>query len=122
MPLGAAIVADGVDVATVAHLGRSPSAHQRSALEARGYACEVPGCGATFGLEIDHVGPWVSTRRTVLADLAWLCPAHHADKTHGAGASRASRAIGAGYPPPGGPARAPDPEPALSLFGDPPFR
>lgn len=27
---------------------------QRSALEARGYRCEVPGCGTTRGLEIDH--------------------------------------------------------------------
>ena len=47
---GAAIVTDGVDVYNVAHLGRSATAHQRTALEARGYRCEVPGCGSTTAL------------------------------------------------------------------------
>ncbi len=60
---GAAVVTNGVDVFSVAHLGRSVTAHQRSALEARGYRCEVPGCGATRGLEIDHIHDWHSAFR-----------------------------------------------------------
>ncbi len=79
---GAAVVTNGVDVFSVAHLGRSVTAHQRSALEARGYRCEVPGCGATRGLEIDHIHDWHSTFRTELARLCWLCRRHHLDKTH----------------------------------------
>jgi hypothetical protein len=79
---GAAVVTNGVDVFSVAHLGRSVSAHQRSALEARGYRCEVPGCGATRALEIDHLDDWRHSFQTHLARLAWLCRAHHLDKTH----------------------------------------
>jgi hypothetical protein len=80
---GAAIVTDGVDVFTVAHLGRSATAFQRSALEARGYHCEVPGCGATTALEIDHIEDWHKTFRTKLDAMAWLCRVHHTAKTNG---------------------------------------
>ena len=79
---GAAIVTNGVDVFTVTHLGRSVTEHQRTALEARGYQCEVPGCGSTTALEIDHIEDWAKTFRTELALLAWLCRRHHRDKTH----------------------------------------
>jgi hypothetical protein len=79
---GAAIVTNGVDVFTVAHLGRSVTAYQRSALEARGYVCEVPGCGSTRALEIDHIDDWVLTWKTQLDSLAWLCRTCHLDKTH----------------------------------------
>ena len=79
---GAAIVTDGVDVYTVAHLGRPASAHQRTALEARGYVCEVPDCGSTTALEIDHIADWNETHRTCLDQLCWLCRRHHLDKTH----------------------------------------
>ncbi len=79
---GAAIVTNGVDVFTVAHLGRSVTEHQRSALEARGYRCEVPGCGATRGLEIDHIDDWHDSFKTALEFLCWLCKRHHLDKTH----------------------------------------
>jgi hypothetical protein len=79
---GAAIVTNGVDVFTVAHLGRSVTAYQRSALEARGYVCEVPGCGSTRALEIDHIDDWVLTWKTQLDQLCWLCRLHHLDKTH----------------------------------------
>jgi hypothetical protein len=77
----AALVTDGVDVYNVAHLGRQATAHQRTALEARGYRCEVPGCAARHNLEIDHVDDWHRTLRTKLDRLAWLCPHHHALKT-----------------------------------------
>ena len=74
---------DAVDVRSVVHLGRQVTAHQRTALEARGYHCEVPGCGATSHLEIDHVDDWALTRRTVLDQLMWACPHHHRQKTLG---------------------------------------
>ena len=72
---------DGVDIVNVTHLGRQVTAHQRTALEARGYRCEIDGCGATHQLEIDHVTGWALTRSTRLDDLAWLCPHHHRLKT-----------------------------------------
>jgi len=77
-----AVVSDGVDVSTVAHLGRRPTAHQRSALEVRDPECVVPSCHVRVGLEIDHVEPWSATRVTKLDALARLCRFHHALKTH----------------------------------------
>ncbi|TML86481.1 MAG: DUF222 domain-containing protein [Actinobacteria bacterium] len=77
-----AVVSDGVDVSTVAHLGRRPTAHQRSALEVRDPECVVGGCHVRVGLEIDHVEPWSATRVTKLDALARLCRFHHAQKTH----------------------------------------
>ncbi|HUG84307.1 MAG TPA: HNH endonuclease signature motif containing protein, partial [Euzebya sp.] len=59
--------------ATVIHHGRQASAHQRTALEARGYECEVPHCRATHLLEIDHIRDWAWSKQTVLTDLAWHC-------------------------------------------------
>ena len=77
-----AVLSDGVDVATVAHLGRRPTAHQRSALVVRDPECVVTGCHVRVGLEIDHVEPWSATRITKLDRLARLCRFHHAQKTH----------------------------------------
>jgi hypothetical protein len=78
----ALVVSDGVDVYTVAHPGRAVTAHQRSALEARGYRCEVPGCSVRHNLELDHISGWSITKRTALDDLAWECSHHHYLKTH----------------------------------------
>ena len=74
------VITNGQDV-TVAHLGRQVTAHQRTALEARGYCCEVPGCTADHLLEIDHVTGWAITKQTRLSDLAWLCTTHHRQKS-----------------------------------------
>jgi hypothetical protein len=78
----ALVVTDGVDVYTVAHPGREVTAHQRTALEARGYRCEIPGCSVRHNLELDHIGGWTVTKRTALDDLAWQCSHHHYLKTH----------------------------------------
>lgn len=80
----AVVVADAVDVRTVSHLGRQVTAAQRSALEARDPCCVVPGCGATGGLQIDHVADWHLTFRTHIDHLARLCRHHHRLKTVGA--------------------------------------
>ena len=77
-----ALLEDRVGVRDVVHLGRKVTAHQRSAMEARGFRCEVPGCSATHGLEIDHVTGWTNTHTTQLDDLIWLCGHHHDQKTH----------------------------------------
>ena len=77
-----ALIEDGQDVRRVIHLGRQVTAHQRSALEARGQCCEVPACDIDWGLEIDHTTGWALTRTTTLDDLAWLCAHHHDQKTH----------------------------------------
>ena len=77
-----AVVTDGVDIRSVAHLGRAATAPQRTALEARGIHCAVPGCGVVHHLEIDHVDGWAITRRTQLDQLDWLCRHHHDQKTH----------------------------------------
>ena len=77
-----ALIEDAVDIRAIVHLGRQVTAHQRSALEARGYRCEVPGCDITWGLEIDHLKDWALTKTTTLDDLAWHCSHHHHQKTH----------------------------------------
>ena len=77
----ALVITNGLDVANITHLGRQVTAHQRSALEHRGYACEIDGCGSTHHLDIDHVTGWTLTHTTRLDDLAWLCGHHHNHKT-----------------------------------------
>jgi len=48
------LVTDGIDVRTVAHTSRTPNRRQRAALLAD-RECEIRGCAATRGLEIDHI-------------------------------------------------------------------
>ncbi|MDZ7678130.1 MAG: hypothetical protein U5K29_06230 [Acidimicrobiales bacterium] len=80
-PILAAVVTKGVDVATVAHLGRDPTAHQRTALEWLNPRCRAEGCDRTMGLEIDHRIDWAPTEVTLLGWLEWLCTHHHGLKT-----------------------------------------
>ncbi|MCA1693010.1 MAG: HNH endonuclease [Actinobacteria bacterium] len=76
------IVTKGTDVVAVAHLGRTVTAAQRRALEARDPVCVVEGCEVREHLEIDHVDGWALTRTTTLARLARLCRWHHHLKTY----------------------------------------
>jgi hypothetical protein len=77
------IIADGVDVRTVCHVGRAIPAHIRSALEDRDEKCVVPGCDVDRGLEIDHyqIG-FAQDGPTELWNLCRLCRWHHYLKTH----------------------------------------
>ncbi|TML89185.1 MAG: DUF222 domain-containing protein [Actinobacteria bacterium] len=77
-----AIVCDGVDVKSVAHLGRTIPARVRTALVARDPVCVVPGCHTRTGLEIDHIVPFAEGGATCLANLCRLCRWHHYLKTH----------------------------------------
>jgi hypothetical protein len=76
------LVTRGVDVAAVAHAGRTIPASVRRALHERDPVCVVPGCGVAEGLEIDHVEPFGQGGETVLSNLVRLCHWHHYLKTH----------------------------------------
>lgn len=76
-----AVATKGKDVVNVAHLGRSPNAHQRSALEWLYPTCSVEGCSASAFIEWDHTKGWAETRRTLLGELDGLCHFHHRLKT-----------------------------------------
>ncbi|MDZ7677639.1 MAG: hypothetical protein U5K29_03705 [Acidimicrobiales bacterium] len=80
-PILAAVVTNGVDVATVAHLGRDPTAHQQTAMEWLDPRCRAQGCDRTIGLERDHRIDWSPTQVTLLGWMEWLCAHHHHLKT-----------------------------------------
>ncbi len=76
------LVVDGVDVRTVAHMGRAIPAPLRTALEERDRVCQVPTCDVTLGLEIDHIKPFAEGGPASLENLVRLCKRHHLQKTH----------------------------------------
>lgn len=76
------LVTDGVDIASVCHVGRTIPSAVRTALLERDPVCVVPGCGSDLGLEIDHWQvPFADGGPTSLANLARLCHHHHFLKT-----------------------------------------
>ena len=76
------LVVDGVDVRTVAHMGRAIPAPLRTAIEERDRVCQVPTCDVTLGLEIDHIKPFAEGGAASLENLVRLCKRHHLQKTH----------------------------------------
>ena len=70
------------DIRAVSHLGRTINRRLRTALAHRDRCCVVPGCGVSYGLEIDHVVPFATGGPTELANLALLCHHHHFLKTY----------------------------------------
>ena len=78
----AAVVTKGVDIASVVHLGRFPTALQRTALHVRDPHCVVPGCEQTEHLEIDHIPEYAQTHHTTLPELARECQLHHDQRTY----------------------------------------
>jgi len=80
-PFLAAVVTKGVDVVGVAHLGRQPTAHQRTSLEWLYPTCAVEGCSAVARLEMDHREDWATTHVTLFSLIDRLCPHHHRLKT-----------------------------------------
>ena len=77
-----ALLTKGEDVVSAAHLGRRPTAVQKSALLWRDPTCVVEGCNATLRLEGDHRTPWADTKVTVVSDMDHLCGHHHDLKTY----------------------------------------
>lgn len=72
---------EAVPVGDLVHDHRAPDAAQRTALEFAHPTCSAAGCTMAFGLEIDHVDPWVDTHETRLTDLDRKCRPHHRAKT-----------------------------------------
>ena len=78
----AAVVTKGVDVVNVAHLGRRPTAHQRSGLQWRSPTCTALGCNTSVRLENDHRAAWAATKVTLLGLLDPCCGHHHDLKSY----------------------------------------
>ena len=76
------LVVDGVDIKTVAHMGRHIPAPLRTAVEERDRVCQVPTCDMSLGLEIDHIKPFSEGGPASLENLVRLCKRHHLQKTH----------------------------------------
>jgi len=76
------LVVDGVDIKTVAHMGRHIPAPLRTAVEERDRVCQVPTCDMSVGLEIDHIKPFSEGGPASLENLVRLCKRHHLQKTH----------------------------------------
>ncbi len=76
------LVIDGVDIKTVAHLGRHIPAPLRTAVEERDRVCQVPTCDVALGLEIDHINPFSEGGPASFENLVRLCKRHHHQKTH----------------------------------------
>jgi hypothetical protein len=79
----AGILTRGTDIVTLRHLGRRPTALQRTVLqwETAG-TCAVEGCTNNVRIEIDHVDPWARTHTTDIEQLAGICSRCHRRKTH----------------------------------------
>jgi hypothetical protein len=78
-------VADrGVDVVSLVHQGRRPTAAQVTAIEwISGGQSQIRGsAGGNGRLEIDHEPPWEQTHRTVLSELTLATGHEHDRKTY----------------------------------------
>ncbi len=79
----AAVSTNGTEIDKVIHLGRKPTALQKTALEwFSAGECSIEGCTNPARIEIDHVADWADTKITRLPDLASPCGHHHDLKTH----------------------------------------
>jgi hypothetical protein len=116
----AAVVTRGVDVATVAHLGRRATAHQYTALQWRDPMCDVEGCANTWRLEVDHRLDWAATKITALWLLNRKCDHHHDLKTRHGWASVPGVGKRA-FVPPGHPQHPGDPDDDTGRSRPPPM-
>jgi hypothetical protein len=71
------VVADGVDVHTVCHLGRTVPAHLVTALEERDPVCAVPPCESDHLLEVHHIVSFAEGGPTSVDNLVRICRWHH---------------------------------------------
>ncbi len=77
------LLKEGTDIRTVTKSSRDLAQKTARALMARDRVCVVPGCGKRLGLEGDHLVEFEHDGPTTYDNLARICPAHHAMKTHG---------------------------------------
>ncbi|HUQ63914.1 MAG TPA: DUF222 domain-containing protein [Acidimicrobiales bacterium] len=80
-PFLVAIATKGVDVVSVAHIGRKFTAHQHSALDWLYPTCAAKGCGKP-AQETDHRADWSKTHVSLLTQADRYCSRHHYLKTH----------------------------------------
>jgi hypothetical protein len=78
-----AIIKDGKDIKTVAHLGRHVPTEVMTALIVGGHECDIDQCGVHGYLERDHMHDFALGGETSLANLIWLCYFHHRLKSRG---------------------------------------
>jgi hypothetical protein len=78
-----AVIKKGVDITTVAHLGRKYPAELMTAMIVGGRECSIDGCGVRGYLERDHVHEVSKGGPTAWWNLAWLCYYHHQLKSRG---------------------------------------
>ena len=80
-PFVAAILTKATEVVGVAHLGRRPNAHQRSALQWLYPSCARKDCVEQIYLENDHRLDWADTHFTAFDLMDRLCRFDHRLKT-----------------------------------------
>ena len=78
-----AIIKNGKDIKTVAHLGRHVPAEVMTALIVNGHECGIEGCHNRGYLERDHIQEYAKNGPTAFWNLLWLCYLHHRLKTSG---------------------------------------
>ena len=82
-PLVKALVVRGRDVAALATVDRHLKDDLRLAVLERDRRCQVPGCGTTFPLEIDHHQPVARDGPETYENLRALCGPHHEMRDQG---------------------------------------
>jgi hypothetical protein len=79
-----AVIGNGRDITTVAHLGRHVPAEVRTAMIVGGRECDVEGCECRGYLELDHSEiDFAAGGPTAYWNLTWLCWKHHRRKSSG---------------------------------------
>jgi hypothetical protein len=76
-----AVIKNGKDITTVAHLGRHIPAEIQTALIVGGRQCDAEGCHNRGYLERDHDQDFAKGGLTAWWNLHWLCYIHHQRKT-----------------------------------------
>jgi hypothetical protein len=82
-----AVLHDGIDITTVVHYGRHIKAELRTALglglppDFDGAVCADDGCDRRYGLQWDHVDPYIHGGPTSFENLQPRCRPHHREKT-----------------------------------------
>lgn len=78
-----AVIKNGKDIMTVAHLGRHVPAEVMTALIVNGRECCVEGCHNRGYLEIDHRHGYAQGGPTAFWNLGYFCSGDHDKKTKG---------------------------------------
>jgi hypothetical protein len=79
-----AVIKNGRDITTVAHVGRHVPAEVRTAMLVGGRECDIENCECRGYLELDHSEiDFAAGGPTAYWNLTWLCWKHHRRKSSG---------------------------------------